>query len=88
VGQPVTFTANVVGPPLLYYKFFFRSGYGTEAYDTNPWLIMQDSSTSSSATFSFPTADNYVVVVWGVKDPNNVPADYPLIGMNVKVESE
>jgi YVTN family beta-propeller protein len=85
-GQPVTFTAHVVGPPRLYYKFFYRAGYGTEAYDTNPWLIMQDSSTSSSATFSFPAASNYVVVVWAFSDPDNIPVAVPLIGLNLIVE--
>jgi hypothetical protein len=47
---------------------------------------MQDFSTSNECTYTFTAPGDYVVVIWAVKDPNNVPEDYPIIGMNVRVE--
>jgi YVTN family beta-propeller protein len=87
VGRPIKFTAEAIGSGTIYYKFWYRAGYGTVSGATNPWLVMQDFSTNNAATFSFPSSDNYIVVVWGVRNRNNVdPSNVPIIGMNIKVE--
>jgi hypothetical protein len=88
VGVPITFTAGAMGQAPIYYKFWYCSGYGTLAYPTNPWVVMQDFSTSNHCTYTFTAPGDYVVVIWAVKDPNNVPEDYPIIGMNMRVESQ
>jgi hypothetical protein len=86
-GDPVTFVASAAGPQPIYYKFWYRAGYGTSAYDTSPWLTMRDFGTADTTTMQFPAADHYIVVVWGVTDPFNIPADVSLIGMNAKIKS-
>lgn len=87
-GDQITFIASCKGAGPIYYQFFYRAGYGTAAYDGNPWVIMQEFSTSNTCTYSFPNADNYVVVVWACNDPNNIPDDVPLMGINLKVKSQ
>jgi len=91
VGDTITFTATAIGPEPIYYKFWYRAGYGTAGYGTNPlnpFVVMQDFSVSNSATHTFSVAGNYIVLVWGTDDPNSVvPSDVPIIGMNVNVEN-
>jgi len=88
VGDTVTFKATAIGPEPIYYKFWYREGYGTPAYPSNPWNVMQDFSISSSATYTFTAADNYIVAVWATDDPNNVvPGAVSIMGMNVNVEN-
>ena len=54
--------------------------YGTLAYATNPFIVMQDFSISNSATYTFTVADN--------DGPNYVvPSGVAIMGMNVNVEN-
>jgi hypothetical protein len=85
-NQPVTFTATCTGGTPRYYKFWYITGYGTRAYNPNNAVVMQDFSSSTICTFTFPRADNYVVVVWAVTDPTSYDAgSVPIIGLNVRV---
>jgi hypothetical protein len=86
-GDDVTFIANCKGAGPIYYKFFYRAGYGTSGYDGNPWVIMQEFSTSNTCTYSFPEAGHYVVVAWAWNDPTHIPDDVPLMGLSIKVKS-
>jgi len=88
VDVPITFSADAIGEGAIYYKFWYRAGYGTTEYATNPWMVMQEFSTANTCTHTFTAPGDYVVVVWAVKDPNNIPQDYPIIGMNVRVENQ
>ncbi|MFH0730271.1 MAG: kelch repeat-containing protein [Pseudomonadota bacterium] len=81
-GKPITYTANASSPSggALYYKWFYCANYGTSAYATSPWVVVQDYSTDNSCDYTFPSAGSYVIVVRAVTDPNNEPADLPIIG--------
>ncbi|MFH0731129.1 MAG: hypothetical protein V2B19_32895 [Pseudomonadota bacterium] len=86
-GIPVTIrveASNGAGLP-LYYKFFYCAGYGTALYETSPWTVVQDYTTSNSAQYLFPSSGSYVVVVRVVTDPANEPADFSIIGQAVTV---
>jgi hypothetical protein len=88
VGQAVIFTVNAVSSDGqdIYYKFYYCGNYGTSAYDTSPWVVMQDYSQQNSCTHSFTSAGNYVVVVRAVTDPTDEPTYPPIIGGVVTVE--
>jgi hypothetical protein len=88
VGAPVIFLVSATSSSGedIYYKFLYCGNYGTSAYDTSPWVVMQDYSTSNSCTHSFTSAGNYVVVVRAVTDPNDEPTSPPIIGGVVTVE--
>jgi YVTN family beta-propeller protein len=83
--QAITFTALATGKGPIYYKFWYRAGYGSTAYASNPWEVMQDFSPSNTCSHTFTTPSNYIVVVWAVKDPAD--SYYDIIGFNVKVEN-
>ncbi len=87
-GTPVTFTvgAGTTASDPIYYQFYYCADYGTAAYGTSPWIIKQPYSTNNQASFSFPSAGNYVVVVRSVIDPADEPAVLPIIGGVVAVE--
>ncbi|MCD4722739.1 MAG: hypothetical protein K8S13_23210 [Desulfobacula sp.] len=81
----VTVSANNPGNQTLYYKFYYRAGYGTPSYDTSPWIVLQDYSTSNMASFTFTQAGSYSIGVRVVLDPNNEPVALPLIGQTITV---
>ncbi|MFH0725056.1 MAG: YbhB/YbcL family Raf kinase inhibitor-like protein [Pseudomonadota bacterium] len=81
----VTVTASCAGGNPIYYKFYYRANYGTSAYDTSEWVVVQDYSTSNSAPYSFAEAGNYIIVVRAVTDPANEPQALPIIGQVVTV---
>jgi len=81
----ITFIATTTGTS---YKFWYRAGYGTAAYSTNQWVEMQDYSTANECIYTFPAADNYIVVVNAAEDVNNIPDPLPMIGMNIRVENQ
>ena len=85
VGDFVTFIATTTRPDTVFYRFYYRAGYGTTAYDSNPWVLFQDFSSRNAATLAFPSARHYIVVVHAVADPNNIPTAVPMIGMHVDV---
>ncbi len=81
-NEPVTITASgaAVTGETLYYKFYYCANYGTSAYETTPWVVMQDYSTSNTCQYTFPEDGTYIVVVRVVTDPDNEPANLPIIG--------
>ncbi len=80
VNTPVTVTVNADDSQTLYYKFFYRANYGTSDYESSPWGVAQGYSTTNSCDYTFPSIGKYIVVVRAVTDPNNEPADLPIIG--------
>ena len=87
-GDTITVRANAIGPEPIQYRFWSKAGYGTPAYDTNPWVIMRDWGLSNKATHTFTTADNYIIVVWGTNEPTTVDsANVPIIGLNINVKN-
>ena len=90
VGDQITLTADVIptGNDLIYYKFFYRAGYGTAEYSSNPWVVMKDFSTDSSCTYAFQSAGKYIVVVWAATDPNDIPDDVSIAGMKLTVQTQ
>jgi YVTN family beta-propeller protein len=87
-GDPITFTANATASGALYYKFLYKAGYGTAAWNTNQWVPAQGFSTNNAATFSFPSVDNYCVIAQASDEPNVWSAGDPQAGMTIKVESQ
>lgn len=87
-GTPVTFSASskTTAGDTMYYQFYYCADYGTTEYDTSPWIITQTYSTNNQATFSFPEAGNYIVVVRAVTDPSSEPTNLPIIGNAVTIE--
>lgn len=87
-GQAVTFTATASNArqDTIYYKFFYRADYGTANYESGQWVVVKDYSTENSASYTFPSAGSYIVVVRAVTDPANEPADLPIIGGAVNVQ--
>jgi len=85
VGDFITFIAGTAAPDTVFFRFHYRAGYGTPAYDSNRWVLFQDFSTKNAATIAFPTADHYIVVVHAVADPNAIPTPLPMIGMHLDV---
>ncbi|MFH0730269.1 MAG: hypothetical protein V2B19_28485 [Pseudomonadota bacterium] len=81
-GKPITYTSNASSSSggTLYYKWFYCANYGTSAYATSPWVVVQDYSTENTCDFTFPSAGKYIIVVRVVTDPNNEPTDLPIIG--------
>jgi len=87
-GDPVTFTAVATGMGTMYYRFLYKAGYGTEAWSTNQWVTIQNLSADNAATFSFPSADNYCIIVQASDDGNVWIAGDPQGGMTMKVEGQ
>ncbi|MFH1162839.1 MAG: hypothetical protein V1852_02105 [Pseudomonadota bacterium] len=89
LGAPLTFTVEASSQKYstLYYKFFYCANYGTAAYESSPWVIMQEYSTTNSCTYTFPQEGSYIVVARVVSDPNNEPVDLPIIGGVVTIGS-
>ena len=96
-GTPVEFTANATSPNTIYYQFSYKAGYGTTPNGwggptdnpLNPWVVAQDWSTSNIASITFPSEDNYMVVVQAKEDLSDVwEFGDPQEGINIKVESQ
>jgi len=87
VGDEITFTADAKGPSSRYYKFLYKAGYGTEAWDINQWVTAQGFSTNASATFPFPSDDNYCVIVQASDDENVWNFGDPQGGITVNVNA-
>ncbi len=87
-GTPVTVTANAHSSSgaTVYYRFYYCANYGTSAYETTDWTMVQDYSTDNTYDYTFPAAGNYVVVVRAVTDPPSEPAALSIIGQAVSVD--
>lgn len=85
---PLTVSASASNPDSrqVYYKFYYCANYGTASYDTTPWTVVQDYSTSTSAMYTFPSAGNYIIVARAVLDKNNEPTALPIIGQTISVD--
>ena len=86
VNTPVRVSVNAIGPSEIYYRFRYTAGFGTDDYESNTSVIMQNWTTKNYCDFVFLTADNYIVLVEALVDPNNPPTPIPIIGTNIKVE--
>lgn len=86
-NSPVSYTVNATDQNGhdLYYKFFYCAHYGTPAYNTSPWVVMQNYSTRNTCEYTFPEEGSYIVVARVVSDPDNEPEDLPIIGGVVSV---
>jgi hypothetical protein len=88
-ASPIAISVNAsqrCGSGTMYYKYFYQAGYGTSSYGSNPWVQMNtgDYVTDREIVYSFPSAGNYIIVVWAVSDPNNVDTtSVPIIGANL-----
>jgi YVTN family beta-propeller protein len=90
VGEVITLDVNPVDSGIVYYRFLYKAGYGTAAYNTpGGFVIAQNWSTDNIATINFPSADNYIVIVQATEDSNGVwNFGDPQGGMNINVESQ
>ena len=85
-GQPITVSANPVGSVVVYYRFLYRAGYGTAAYATNQFITAQNWSADNTADITFPSADNYIVVVQATEEATGAWAfGDPQGGLNIVV---
>jgi hypothetical protein len=85
-GDQMTFVASAIGQGNIYYRFLYKQGYGTEAYNTpGGWVIAKDWSEESRAVITFVNADNYIVIVQASDTPDVWSAGDPQIGMSVIV---
>ncbi|MCP3928288.1 MAG: hypothetical protein GY705_04235 [Bacteroidetes bacterium] len=66
-GTTVTFSSNAIdlNNSQMYYRFDLIPNYGAANYDpTSNFSIIQDFSTSNSASYTFNETGDYIVVVW------------------------
>lgn len=89
-NSKVTFTALASNrdQDTVYYKFFYRSSYGTDQYESTEWTVVQDYSEKNTCDYTFPGTGSYIVVVRAVTDKDNEPAALPIIGCTVNVVSD
>ncbi|MFH0725865.1 MAG: hypothetical protein V2B19_05875 [Pseudomonadota bacterium] len=83
----VTATATTQTAAPIYYSFYYCANYGTASYDSTPWTLARNYSTSNSCQISFPASGNYIVVVRAVTDSSNEPAALPIVGTVVRVNA-
>jgi hypothetical protein len=88
-GAPITVSADRTGSAVTYYRFLYKAGYGTPAYNTpGGFVIAQNWSIDNTADITFPSADNYIVIVQATEDPAGAWAfGDPQGGLNIVVES-
>ena len=90
-GDQTTFIASAIGQGSIYYRFLYKDGYGTEAYNTpGGWVIAKDWGEDSLAIITFTIADNYIVIVQAsdTPGPGVWSAGDTQIGMSVHVTSQ
>ena len=91
VGEQVSLVAPSanLGQGDVYYYFWYRAGFGTPAYDSNPWISIRGWDIDNATTVSFPSAGRYIVVVWAAKDPNTATdKDVHIVGMDITVVNQ
>ena len=44
------------------YSFYYKAGYGTEAWNTNKWQLVQQWSAANETSYTLPAANNYYVI--------------------------
>jgi hypothetical protein len=83
----VAILAGATGPGTIYYRFLYKAGYGTpEDWSANPWIRVQDFSINNTASFAFPSEDNYCVIVQASDDPSVWGAGDPQGGLTIEVK--
>jgi len=88
-GEAITFTASTIDTAPVYYRFLYKAGYGTEAFN-NPggWVVARNWDTNPAASIMFPSADNYIVIVQATGDAGGVwNSGDPQGGINIIVGS-
>ena len=68
------------------YSFYYRAGYGTPAWDTSPWHVLQNWSTVDWVETSFDTPENYFIVGHVITAGDTWENGDPQGGFNVVVE--
>ncbi len=81
----VTATASCPVDQTLYYEFYYCANYGTDAYETTAWTLVQPYSTSNTCQYTFPEDGDYIIVVRAVTDPANEPSALPIVGNAVAI---
>lgn len=87
IGQTFRFTVNAVGPEgvTLHYRFYYKDGYGSSAWKTNTWQVVQEWSPVNWVDYSFADAGNYYLVCHVVPGGESWRAGDPQGGFNVNV---
>jgi hypothetical protein len=88
VEDTLTLMVDAIGPEeaTLLYRFFYKFGYGTPAWETSTWERVQDWSSSNSVEYSFTEAGNYYVIGHVKAEDGDWAAGDPQGGFVVAVE--
>lgn len=91
VSSPVQFTADAVSEcgGQIYYRYAYHADYGSDAYnDPSAWVVMSqpEFTTNKTINYTFPSAGNYVVVVWTTPSMA-APSTIPLIGSSISIDN-
>ena len=81
----LTVLAADTGSQTLHYCFYYKAGYGTPAFETNSWLMVQDWSSTPWVDYTFPNPGNYYLVAQVAPDGENWKTGDPQGGFNVTV---
>lgn len=89
-GEPIiaTVSSSKSCDQGAYYKYYYRSRYGSSEYENAPWMVTQAYSTISEAEYDFSEPGSYIVVARAVADPNSEPVALPIIGASVFIDIE
>jgi hypothetical protein len=87
IGDVISLTATAAAgvDDIVYYRFDYRSHYGESDYNSTAWTMIQDYSTSNTASYTFTEAGKYVIVARAVTDPGNEPAALPIFGTTLTI---
>ncbi len=86
-GEIFRFAAGAVSPEAETneYRFLYRAGYGTPAWDSNRWQVIQDWSPVSWVDTSFSESGNYYVVAQSIAQGAPWKEGDPQGGFNVNL---
>ena len=70
---------------IAYFKVFYQAGYGLPESERPNWVMVSNWSKEKIRLIRFPAPDHYVMVVWAVQNPDNVPLIMPIIGGTVNI---
>jgi len=79
------------GSENIYYRFSYHPGYGTSEYDGTQWASINGTeyTLQNTTTYAFDEEGKYIVVVWAVKDLENVESEsVPILGWSVDVSKK
>lgn len=87
-GEIFQVTADAVGQAgtTLNYRFYYRAGYGTPAWYTNQWQLLQNWSSANSVGIAFSSPGNYYVVSHAAAAGESWETGDPQGGFSISVE--